>query len=252
MIKFRVPSARTLLTLVAVTAVIVALFVAGARLGAYVVDFAARVEAMGARGPLVFIIGYALATVAFVPGSMLTLAAGALFGLFAGVAWVFTGAVVGSSAAFLIGRYLARPTVERKVSADVRFAAIDRAIAREGRKIVLLLRLSPVFPYNLLNYGLGVTGVRFGDYLLASIGMLPGTVMYVYIGRLVGDVATLAAGAEVPRGAGYYALLTIGFLATVTLTWYITRLARRALAEAARLTDDSAPLDHPLIGEGER
>src|SRR5262249_36543250 len=150
---------------------------------------------LGAWGPIVFIVGYAVATVAFVPGSVLTLAAGAIFGLAPGVVYVFIAAVLGSTAAFLVSRYVARQVIERRLKDNPRFAAIDRAVGAQGRKIVFLLRLSPVFPFNLLNYALGLTQVRFADYLIASIGMLPGTLLFVYYGKLAGDVAALAGGA---------------------------------------------------------
>src|SRR5437660_81710 len=118
------------------------------------------------------------------------------------------------------------------IAANPRFAAIDRAVGAEGRKIVFLLRLSPVFPFNLLNYALGLTRVRFADYFLASAGMLPGTVLYVYSGKLLGDVTALAGGASVEKGAGYYAVVVLGLLATVAVTVVVTRTARRALGEA--------------------
>ncbi len=121
--------------------------------GAYLPQFAEWVDGLGFWGPLVFIVGYAIATVAFVPGSLLTLAAGAIFGLVQGTAYVFVAATLGSTAAFLVSRYLARAPIERRLADNARFSAIDRAVAREGRKIVLLLRLSPVFPFVLLNYG---------------------------------------------------------------------------------------------------
>jgi uncharacterized membrane protein YdjX (TVP38/TMEM64 family) len=124
---------------------------------------------------------------------------------------------------------VARGAVERKLEGNPRFAAIDRAIARQGRRIVLLLRLSPIFPFNLLNYALGLTQVRFVDYVIAMVGILPGTVLYVYTGKLAGDVAALAGGAAPPRGPGYYAVLGLGLLATVAVTAIITRTARRAL-----------------------
>lgn len=191
-----------------------------------------RIAAMGAWAPAIFAAAYAMATVAFVPGAILTLAAGALFGVGMGVAVVFVGATVGASLAFLIARYAARGAVERALAGDARFGAIDRAIGRDGRRITLLLRLSPLFPFNLLNYALGLTNVRFVDYLIASLGMLPGTVLYVYSGKVAGDVALLARGAGPARGAGYYALVVAGLAATVVVTVLITRVARRALREA--------------------
>jgi uncharacterized membrane protein YdjX (TVP38/TMEM64 family) len=200
--------------------------------GGYVPAFAERVRAMGAWGPAAFIAGYVVAVVAGVPGSLLTLAAGAIFGVWPGVLWVFLGATVGASAAFLIGRYLARGAVERRAAGDPRFQALDRAIAADGRRIVFLLRLSPAVPFALLNYLLGLTRVRFADFLVASIGMLPGTTLYVYYGKVAGDVAAAAGGQATPRGAGYYAVLALGLAATLAVTVLIGRLARRALAGA--------------------
>jgi uncharacterized membrane protein YdjX (TVP38/TMEM64 family) len=213
-------------------AALAGLVLLGRLAGGYLPRFAAWVEASGAWGPLVFIAGYALAVVAFAPGSILTLAAGAIFGLSRGVVYVFIAAVLGSSAAFLVARYAARRAIERRLATTPRFAAIDRAIAAQGRRIVFLLRLSPVFPFNLLNYALGLTRVRFADYFVASIGMLPGTFLYVYYGKLAGDVATLAGGASPPRDAGYWVVLAIGLVATVVVTTFVTRIARRALREA--------------------
>jgi uncharacterized membrane protein YdjX (TVP38/TMEM64 family) len=200
--------------------------------GGYLPAFAAWVNDLGVWGPLVFIVGYALAVVAFAPGSLLTLAAGAIFGLGRGVAIVFVAAVLGSSLAFLVARHLARDAVERRLAENPRFAAIDRAVAAEGRKVVLLLRLSPAFPFNLLNYALGLTRVRFADYLVGSIGMLPGTVLFVYYGKVAGDVAAIAGGAAIEKGTGYYVVMALGLAATVLVTLVITRTARRALREA--------------------
>ena len=224
----RLPLAKIVLGGVAIAIVLLL----ARRAGAYLPAFAEWVNGLGLWGPAVFIVGYALATVAFIPGSLLTLAAGAIFGVGRGVAYVFIAAVLGSSAAFLIARYVARATVERRLAGNPRFAAVDRAVGAQGRKIVFLLRLSPVFPFNLLNYGLGLTQVHFVDYLIASLGMLPGTLLFVYSGKLAGDVAALAGGAPVRKGAGYYAVLAIGLVATVLVTMLITRTARKALSDA--------------------
>ncbi len=224
----RFPVARVLLALAAVGL----LLLTGRKLGALIPAFATWVDGLGVWGPVAFIAGYALAAVAFVPGSLLTLAAGAIFGLGKGTALVLIAATLGASAAFLVSRYLARGFVERRLAGNERFAAIDRAIGTEGRKIVLLLRLSPVFPFNLLNYALGLTRVRFVDYLVASVGMLPGTLLYVYYGKVAGDVARLAGGAVMRRGPAYYGVLALGLVATVVVTTLVTRTARRALQQA--------------------
>ena len=183
--------------------------------GAYLPQFTQWVNGLGFWGPVVFIIGYAVAAVALLPAVLLTLAAGAIFGIAFGVLYVFIAAVLGSSAAFLIARYVARGAIEHRLADNPRFAAIDRAVGAQGRRIVFLLRLSPAFPFVLLNYALGLTRVRFGDYLIASLGMLPGTLLYVYYGKLAGDVAALAGGAPAGKGPGYYALLALGLAATV-------------------------------------
>jgi uncharacterized membrane protein YdjX (TVP38/TMEM64 family) len=217
--------------IVAGVAAVIALVVLGRTLGGYLPAFARWVDGLGVWGPVVFVVGYALAAIAFVPGSILTLAAGAIFGVARGALYVFVAAVLGASGAFLVARHVARHAVERRLAGNARFAAIDHAVGAEGRKIVFLLRLSPVFPFNLLNYALGLTRVSFGDFLLASIGMIPGTLLYVYYGKLAGDVATLASGAAVEKGPGYYAVLALGLLATIVVTTLVTRTARRALDE---------------------
>lgn len=216
---------------VAVVAVAVLLAV-GRAVGGYLPAFAHWVDGLGVWGPVVFVLGYALAVIAFVPGSLLTLAAGAIFGLVRGAIYVFIAAVLGASGAFLVARYLARGAIEKRLAGNARFAAIDRAVGAEGRKIVFLLRLSPVFPFTLLNYALGLTRVAYRDYLIASVGMIPGTLLYVYYGKLAGDVAALAGGAPVAKGPGYYAVLVLGLVATVVVTTLVARTARRALDEA--------------------
>lgn len=208
------------------------LFFVGREVGTGLPRFAVWVESLGVLGPLVFVLGYALAAALFVPGSLLTLAAGATFGVAKGTAFVLAGATTGACLAFLVSRHLARARIERMLAGNQRFAAIDRAIGKSGWKVVVLLRLSPLFPFSLLNYALGLTKVRFLDYALASVGMLPATLVYVYLGSLAGDIATIAAdAAPAPRGAGYWALLGVGLAATIAVTTTITRIASKALQE---------------------
>ncbi|MEZ4278328.1 MAG: TVP38/TMEM64 family protein [Myxococcota bacterium] len=230
--------ANVLRGVVVVGLVVAALFF-GRRVAALLPQFATWVEGLGALGPAVFVAGYAAAVVGFVPGSLLTLAGGALFGVARGVVYVFAAAVLGSTVSFLIARHLARDAVARRIEGDARFRAIDRAIGEQGRRIVLLLRLSPVFPFSLLNYALGLTRVRLIDYLIAAVGMLPGTVLYVYLGKLGGDVAAVAGGVRTERGPADWALLGVGLAATAAVTFLITRIARRALDEAT--AEESAP-----------
>ena len=223
---------RPLLKVVAGAIGLVVLVVLGRTAGGYIQPFAQWVDGLGFWGPAVFVFGYAIAVVAFVPASLLTLGAGAIFGIVHGVIYVFVAATVGSCLAFLVSRYLARSAVEKKLVGKPKFAAIDRAVEAEGLKIVFLLRLTPAVPFNLLNYALGLTRVRFADYAIASIGMLPGTLLYVYSGKLAGDVAAVAGNPAVARGWGYYCILALGLVATLAVTMVVTRSARRALAEA--------------------
>jgi uncharacterized membrane protein YdjX (TVP38/TMEM64 family) len=212
-------------------AVLAGLILGGRQAGAYVPRFAGWVESLGFWGPVVFILGYALAAVAFIPGSLLTLAAGAIFGLVEGTIYTLIGATLGSSAAFLVARYLARRKIESKIAGNAKFAAIDKAVGREGFKIVALLRLSPVFPFNLLNYALGLTKVTFWQYLAASVAMLPGTLLYVYYGKAAGSLAALAGGAKTEKGAESWIFLGVGLLATIVVTTFVTRLAGKALRQ---------------------
>jgi len=182
---------------------------------------------LGPWGPVIFIGLYIVATVLFVPGSVLTLGAGAVFGVALGSVCVSISATLGATAAFLVGRYLARDAIARKIEKNDPFATIDRAVAEEGWKIVLLTRLSPVFPFTLLNYAFGLTRVKLSHYVLASwLGMIPGTVMYVYLGSLV----NVGAGHR-QRTTGEWVLYGVGLLATVTVTVFVTRLAKKALAK---------------------
>lgn len=198
-----------------------------------------RIEQLGGWGPVFFVLIYVAATVLLIPGSILGLSAGALFGILRGSLLVSLGSTLGAACAFLLGRYLARDLVARKIDKHASFAAIDRAVAREGWKIVLLTRLSPVFPFTLLNYAFGLTRVSLRDYVLASwIGMMPGTVMFVYLGWL--------ARAGVERQAhttGEWVLHGVGLLATIAVTVFVTRLARKALAARVnhcKIADDES------------
>src|SRR5205814_7165488 len=182
---------------------------------------------LGPWGPVIFVGLYVVATVLFVPGLVLTLGAGAVFGVALGSVCVSISATLGATAAFLVGRYLARDAIARKIQKHEKFATIDLAVAEEGWKIVLLTRLSPVFPFTLLNYAFGLTRVKLSHYVLASwIGMIPGTVMYVYLGSLV----NIGAGHR-QRTTGEWVLYGIGLLATITVTVFVTRVARKALAK---------------------
>jgi uncharacterized membrane protein YdjX (TVP38/TMEM64 family) len=310
---------RTALVAAAAAAALVALALVGHEAAAVIPRFAAWVEGLGAIGVVVFVLGYAAGAVLLVPGSLLTLAAGAVFGLARGVAIVFAGATLGACAAFLIARYAARGVIERRIAgaatppvegssgtadaamaatvgsstperaaiaaaegspADVSpagpqaatthaggasadgisangpsaggatagstptsggfrglLSAIDKAAAERGLVVVLLLRLSPIVPFSVLNYLLGLSRVRFSDFALGSIGMLPGTLLYVYYGRVAGDLAAVAAGVAPTRGPAAWALLGVGLIATLAVSVLLARLAREQLR--TRITDGS-------------
>jgi uncharacterized membrane protein YdjX (TVP38/TMEM64 family) len=187
------------------------------------------VESLGTVGAIAFIGIYILATIAFLPGSILTLGAGVVFGVVAGSLYVLIGATLGAVAAFLVGRYLARDWVAQKIAGNDKFRAIDEAVGREGFKIVVLTRLSPVFPFNVLNYAYGLTGVSLKDYFFGSLGMIPGTIMYVYIGSLAGSIATIGTETQPTNPTVQWAIRIIGFIATVMVTLYVTHVARKAL-----------------------
>jgi uncharacterized membrane protein YdjX (TVP38/TMEM64 family) len=189
------------------------------------------IDSLGAIGALSFILLYITATVAFLPGSILTLGAGVVFGVVMGTLYVFIGATIGATAAFLVGRYLVRNWVVKKIAGNHKFRSIDEAVGKEGFKIVVLTRLSPIFPFNLLNYAYGVTSVSLNDYIVASIGMLPGTMMYVYLGSLAGSLATIGTESQPTNPILQWAMRIIGFVATVAVTVYVTKLARKALEE---------------------
>jgi uncharacterized membrane protein YdjX (TVP38/TMEM64 family) len=183
----------------------------------------------GAWAPVLFIGLYVGATVTFAPAFLLTIASGAIFGLWRGTLYTYLGAVLGSSAVYVVAAPLARSRALGWLDRDARVAAVRRAVVGQGLWVMFLLRLSPLVPYVFLNYALALSGVRYRDYLFASVGMLPTVAMYVYYGKVVGDVTLLAAGQSPPRGPEYWALLTIGLIATVLATTMITRTARRAM-----------------------
>ncbi len=189
------------------------------------------INSLGAVGGIVFIGIYIIATLAFLPASILTLGAGIIFGVVWGSLYVFIGATLGATAAFLVGRYLAKSWVKEKISSYKKFATIDKAVSKEGLKIVLLTRLSPLFPFNLLNYALGITSVSFSDYLIGSVGMIPGTIMYVYLGSLAGNLALIGSKSKPSNIILHWVIQIIGLMATIAVTVYVTKIAKKALED---------------------
>ncbi|MGZ4871437.1 MAG: TVP38/TMEM64 family protein [Candidatus Angelobacter sp.] len=197
----------------------------------WMVDFIQWAKGMGLAGGALYAVVYILGTALFFPGLPLTLGAGFLYGAIIGTLVVSPASVVGASLAFLIARYVARDWVTRRLKKYPQAAAIDRAIEKNGFKAVVLLRLQPVLPFNILNYALGLTSIRLRDYMLASwIGMFPATVLYVYLGSIMNDVSDLLRGRPNSGMAGRL-LLWGGLAAIVVLVWWLGRIARKALRE---------------------
>jgi uncharacterized membrane protein YdjX (TVP38/TMEM64 family) len=194
-------------------------------------DFNGWIGQMGIAGILIFIVVYAVATVLLAPGSILTIGAGFAFGLWKGFLAVSAGSTLGAALAFLVARFIARDKVEAIAQRNERFRNIDNAIGREGAKLIFLLRLSPVIPFNLSNYFYGLTAVRFWRYVLASwIGMIPGTFLYVYLGTASKAAVAAAAGSEaVKHHWQYWTFMGVGLAATLAVTIWVTKIARDAL-----------------------
>lgn len=183
------------------------------------------VEGLGAAGGFLFGLIYVVAALLFVPGSLLTLAAGVAFGMVWGTVIVSLSATLAAAAAFLIARYAARPRVEKLARRNQKFGAVDRAIEKNGWKVVALLRLSPVVPFSLSNYLYGLTAIRFLPYVLTSwLAMLPGTFLYVYLGSIGRG---LGSGGR--RTTGEWVLLGAGLAATAIVTVVLARVARKEL-----------------------
>ena len=215
--------------LLAIGAVVVAALVAARflPLAEWTRELIEKVHGLGAVGVLIFAAVYLVAPVVLLPASVLTLGAGFLYGRLYGTLFTSPLSVGAACIAFVLGRTLFRKMALRRIEKDGRFAAIDRAVAESGFKIVFLLRLSPVVPFNLLNYALGVTRVRFTTYLAASfLGMLPGTFLYVSLG------AAATSAAQLGQAHGPSAALWVGLAATAAAAFVITAVARRALREA--------------------
>lgn len=186
---------------------------------------------LGPLGPLIFIGVYIVAPVVFFAGVILSIGAGTVFGLLAGSIYVSIGATLGATCAFLVGRYAARQWVAARLEGNARFRAIDHAVAREGWKIVGLARLSPLFPFNLLNYAFGLTDISLRDYFFATwVGMIPGIIMYVYLGSLAGDVAMIGSR-PVKRTAAQWAFEVSGFAVSVGVALYVTYVAAAPCAK---------------------
>jgi uncharacterized membrane protein YdjX (TVP38/TMEM64 family) len=219
--------------LIALIAIVIALFLGMKFLPIreWLRNFNEWVSQRGVAGIFIFIGVYALATVLLAPGSVLTIGAGFVFGLWKGFLAVSAGSTLGAALAFLIARFIARDKVEAIARRNEKLCKIDNAIGKQGAKLIFLLRLSPVIPFNLSNYFYGLTGVKFWPYVFASwSGMIPGTFLYVYIGTASKLAVSAAAGGEaVKHGWQYWTLISFGLAATVVVTIWVTKIARDAL-----------------------
>ena len=186
---------------------------------------------LGGWGPVLFIVVYVLAAITLAPAFLLTFSAGAVFGLWRGTLLTYIGAVLGASAVYAMAAPLARSRLLRWVDRDPRVAATRRAVVKDSAWIMFLLRLSPLVPYNLLNYALSLSGVTYRDYLLASLGMIPAIIMYAYYGTVAGDVTRILAGVSPRRGTEYYVMLVVGLIATFVATHMISRAAKKAVSQ---------------------
>jgi uncharacterized membrane protein YdjX (TVP38/TMEM64 family) len=231
--------AKPAVRLIALMAIVIALFLAMRFLPVqqWLRGFNDWVGQMGVAGIFIFIGVYAIATVLLAPGAILTIGAGVAFGLWKGFLAVSAGATLGASLAFLVARFIARDKVEAIAKRNEKFRKIDNAISKQGAKLVFLLRLSPIIPFNLSNYFYGLTGVKFWPYVLASwLGMMPGTFLYVYIGTAGRAAVSAAAGGEaLKHGWQYWAFLSVGLAATIAATIWVTKIARDALKEKAEV-----------------
>jgi uncharacterized membrane protein YdjX (TVP38/TMEM64 family) len=199
----------------------------------WVRQFVVWVQQLGPAGVVIFIAAYAIATVLFLPGWIFTVSAGLIYGIVGGTAIALTGAVIGASLAFLVARYLLRQSIEDQTKKNPRFRAIDEAIGKNGWKIVGLLRLSPLIPFNLSNYFYGITSISFPAYVaISAIGMIPGTLLYAYLGAI--GQAGISGGAS-PHSKWQYVLLAVGLIATIAVTILVSRIAKNALKKSGAI-----------------
>ncbi|MGE5303653.1 MAG: TVP38/TMEM64 family protein [Alphaproteobacteria bacterium] len=220
--------AKTLIVIFLIADIAAALFFLPFR--DWFVQFEQYVKSLGSLGPIVVAFAYVVTTILFIPGSALTIGSGTLFGFKTGFLVVLIGANLGALCAFLLARTLLREKVAKWAQGNVKFRSLDRAIGNQGFKMVFLTRLSPVFPFNLLNYLLGLTAISTSAYILANLlGMLPGIFLYVYIGAAARDAIV---GVNSSAGTYQQVLKYVGLLATLAVVIIVTRIARKALREA--------------------
>lgn len=202
------------------------------------------------QNPLIFILFFNIATLLCFPASLLALKAGYVFGLGWGTVYVLGAALLGAILAFLMGRYLTRDWVQQKLQNNIRFRAIAQAVEKEGWKIVLLTRLSPIFPFNLTNVAFGMTQISLKNYSLGSFGILPGTVLYTYMGSLSSEFTTInlsASAMPLTLKIAQWGLRFVGLAATLVITLYLNRIAKKALNQHLSSESSTHPLPSKII-----
>ena len=212
--------------------IVIGLIVASAILPVkdWIRSFINWVQQLGPLGVVVFIAAYALATVLFLPGWIFTVGAGLVYGIVGGTLVALTGAVIGATLAFIVARYFVRKNIEDYAKKNARFQAIDEAIGKNGWKIIGLLRLSPLIPFNLSNYFYGITAVSLKAYVaISAVGMIPGTLLYAYLGA-IGKAGI--AGEKTQHSSAQYILLGVGLVATIAVTILVSRIAKNALKKS--------------------
>jgi uncharacterized membrane protein YdjX (TVP38/TMEM64 family) len=212
--------------------IVAALIVASALLPVkdWIRSFINWVQQLGPLGVVVFIAAYALATVLFLPGWIFTVGAGLIYGIVGGTLVALSGAVIGATLAFIVARYFVRKNIENYAKKNPRFQAIDEAIGKNGWKIIGLLRLSPLIPFNLSNYFYGITAVSLKAYVaISAVGMIPGTLLYAYLGA-IGKAGI--SGEKTQHSSAQYILLGVGLLATIAVTVLVSRIAKNALKKS--------------------
>lgn len=218
---------RILLFVIIIAGIVVAAAMTDLR--QFLGDLLQWISSLGVLGWAIFILIYILAAILFIPATILTLGAGFLYGVVLGTVLVSIASTAGAVGAFLVGRYLARDWIRERIGKSERVKELDLAVQEEGWKIVFLSRMSPIFPYNALNYAYSLTSVRLKHFFWATwLGMLPWTIVYVYVGTLASDVLTLGTRGRTPIE---WAVLMIGLIVTGLLVWYVAHLAKKALTK---------------------
>ena len=219
---------------------VVAVVTAGPHLARWAEILLEWVESLGHYGPLAMIGGYVAVCTFSVPGAPLTLGCGFLFGVAEGTLIATIGSTMGATVAFLIARFGGRGFFRAKVGRRIKFRRLDRAARRHGFTIVLLTRMSPVFPFNLLNYVFGFTSVHFRDYIFATmIGVVPVSILYVYVGSLMKTLAQVATGKVDPAALQPW-VIVISLVLTVGAVAIMATFAKRMLEKALRAEESPA------------